>query len=147
MVKKDQENWFYIRQENGRVLRKFSLKTKGRESRGYKVNIYSLSPTLKLLTLSFYDGFVESREFYGTSSLYFLTFSPSNMSSSLRFSEGPYIWLEKQTRSSYVQAHYESKIEDLDLDGVAEFVLYRDSIKRIFRYVPEKGMVKLGGSL
>ena len=143
MVKKDQEDWFYIRRDNGLVLGKFKLDSKGRESRGYRVKIYSLGQFLKLLTLSFYSGFTESQEFYGTSRLYFVTFSTTDITSSLTFSKGPAIWLEQRTRTSYVQANYGMKVEDLNRDGISEFILHRGSLRRVFQYFPGKGMIRL----
>ena len=140
MVKRDQEDWFYIRNRQGRVLGKYRLQTKGRESGVYRIKINKIGDDLKLLGLYFYDGFTESSEFYGTASLYFLTYRPSQLGSSMVFTQGPSVWLENKTRIRYLQRNYGVVLQDLNRDGIKEVVVHKGHTKRVFQYSPKKGM-------
>lgn len=142
MVKKDHEDWFYILGNRKRILAQYRLQTKGRESRVYRIKIAEMAKDLKLLTLYFYDGFVESSEFYGTATLYFITFNPSDFNS-LKLTKGPAVWLEHETQIRYRQRDYGVKLKDLDRDGIKEVVVYQGHIRRIFQYRPKQGMVSV----
>ena len=142
MVKKNQQDWFYIRDQRGHVLGKFHLETKGRESGVYRIKINRIGNDLKLLGLYFYDGFVESSEFYATASLYFLTFRPSRPNS-MKLTKGPSIWLEHKARIRYLQRDYNIKLKDLNQDGIKEVIVYKGHTQRIFQYSPKHGMVSI----
>lgn len=139
VAKKDQEDWFYIREHKGGVLAKYRLETKGRESRIYRVKINQIADDLKLLSLYFYNGFVEADKFYGTATLYFVTFHPSKLNS-MKITKGPSIWLEYKTPTYYVQRDYQIKLQDIDRDGIKEVIIGQGHIHRIFQYLPHKGM-------
>ena len=139
MVKKDHEDWFYIRDNGGYVLAKYRLESKGRESGGYRIKINDLGKNLRLLSLYFYDGFTEYNEFYGTASIYFIAFKINNLDT-MKFSKGPSIWLEQKKRGHYRQRDYTVRMEDLDRDGIKELIVSHQHIQRIFRYSSKKGM-------
>ncbi|MCY4645234.1 MAG: hypothetical protein OXB88_11510 [Bacteriovoracales bacterium] len=138
-VKKDRQDWFYVRDHNNHVLFKGRLQTVGRASRVYRIKINRIGPDLKLLGLYFYDGFSHGDEFYGTSSLYFLTFKQSKLEN-FKLTQGPSISLEYETSYRYRRRRYKIKLEDLNRNGIKEVVIYYNHIKRVFRYVPGKGM-------
>ena len=141
-AKKDQEDWFYIRKNGGDVLVKYRLETRGRQARVYRVKLNQIADDLKLLTVYFYDGFTEAIEFYATTTLYFITFRPSNMNS-IKITKGPSIWLEHEVRTHYVQRDYQIKFKDIDKDGTKEVVIKHGYIYRIFQYSPDQGMGKI----
>ena len=138
-AKKDQEDWFYIRKNKGDILAKYRLETQGREAQVYRVKLNQIANDLKLLTVYFYNGFTEGFEFHATTTLYFITFRPSNMGL-MKMTKGPSIWLEHEVQNSYIQRDYQIKLKDIDQDGTKEVVIEYGHIRRIFQYFPDQGM-------
>ena len=148
MVKKDQEDWFYLSRESGDTLVRLKLQAEGRGSHIYRIRINNLATDLKVMMLYYYEGFSEFKEFYGTGRVYFLTFNPSQIKGkakdSFRLTKGASIWQERRSRVGYYQVEYQLKVDDLNGDGFKEVVVHRGHIQRIFEYSKGRGMVSMG---
>ena len=145
MVKKDHQSWFYMRGSNNSILTKHCFVATGREGHVYRIGINRIGENLKLLSLYFYDGFVESGGFYATATLYFLTFRESDLGD-FKLTRGPAIFLEHETLNRYRKRDYKIKLEDLDRNGIKEVVVHYGHIKRIFQYVHGQGMKNIAKS-
>lgn len=119
----------------GRVLHKFKFGTSGADTDIYKIQVRSLTPKKGILLFYVYNGYIEGREFYGTTNLYYAIF-PRDDIRKMVFDKGPAIWMEKRGVVSYLQRIHQITLEDINNDNIKELIISKSGtpINRVYKF-------------
>lgn len=133
--KRDGEDWIELSGKLGTPFYTVKIPAKGNESSLFRLNLVTLSPTVKVLLLSFYQGWTHYLQFNGTARLFLLSFEDNKLDA-ISFSVGPSFWLEREkVNNQYFKRLYSIDVLDLNKDNSKDIIVSFNSIKRVMSYM------------
>ena len=133
--KKDGENWIELSGKLGKPFYRNQIPALRVDSSLFKINFISLSPTVKVLLLNFYEGYTNYLQFNGTARLFLLSFE-NNKLDKISFSTGPSFWIEREKIvDQYFKRLYKVDVLDLNHDSVKEITVSFNRINRTLAYM------------
>lgn len=134
LQKRDGEDWIVFSGKKGEGFFSAKLQAKGRESSLFRINLVTLNPDVKVLVLSFYEGFTHYLQFNGTARMYLISFEHNDLST-MQLAEGPTFWIEREkVDEQYFKRAYSIEILDLNSDKSKEIIVGFNAIKRVLTY-------------
>ncbi|MFZ4712357.1 MAG: hypothetical protein ACOYL6_01480 [Bacteriovoracaceae bacterium] len=134
VLKRDGENWLELSGKLGQPFYSVKIEAKGKDSSLFRINLVSLSSTVKVLLLSFYEGFTHYKQFNGTARLFLLSFEDNKLEQ-ISFSTGPSFWLEREKVSDqYFKRLYSIDVNDLNGDKTKEIIVSFNRSNRALAY-------------
>lgn len=138
-IKRDGVDFFRINDEYGKNVFEAKLETKGRDSKIFRVSFKTISPTIDVLLLHFYEGHNEAAVFEGSARLYIVTIKNRNFKE-ISMTKGTFFWSEKAGISNkYWARRYTVNTVDLNKDGQKEISVSFNNIDRIYYYSTKSG--------
>lgn len=132
--KRDGVDFFRINDEYGKNVYEAKLETKGRDSKIFRASFKTISPTVDVLLLHFYEGHNEAAIFEGSARLYIVTLKNRNFKE-ISITKGPHFWSEKAgVAGKYWARRYTVNTVDLNKDGQKEISVSFNNIDRIYYY-------------
>ncbi len=136
-VKKDSEDWIEIF-ENAKGERKkifsYRFETKGYNSELFRIELKNLSPKTSVLVLYFYEGVSKYTEMQASSRIYLVTIDNNDLKTLTAF-KGPSFFDEhKSFKGHYHLRNYQVYFQDLNNDGVKEFISKFREVSQVFIY-------------
>jgi hypothetical protein len=132
--KSNGESLVNIYSSGGEALFEYKFESKGIRSRVYKLNIKRVSSGAVVLAFHFYEGYIESTNFYGSSRLYLLSIDNNNLKTISMF-KGPSLWEEVESSwYGYRQKPYRFFVKDFNADGVKDIKVSARGTSRVYQY-------------
>lgn len=133
-VKKDNEDWIEILNFDKKKIFSYLFENKGYDSELFRVELKTLSPKTSILLLYYYEGVSKYINFQGTSRVYAITIDNNDLGTMKTF-KGPSFFDEEKTfKGHYHKRNYEIILEDLNRDGVKEFIVKHRNTSTVFMY-------------
>lgn len=137
VLKKDGIDFIRIRDPYGRIVLERSLMAKGRGSKIFKAHLKSISESVDVLILHFYEGHNDAAIFEGSARLYFITIRDRDLRK-ISLTRGPYFWTEKKRAAGkYWNKRYSVNVIDYNGDGKKEISVSYNKLSRIYFYISE----------
>ncbi len=137
LIKRDGVDFIRINDYQGRAVFEQQLDTKGKQSKVFKIHLKTISPTVDVLIVHYFEGYNGAVEFEASARLYFATIKDRDLSK-ITFSPGPHFWHEYELSADkfnyYWNRRYQVNTLDYNGDGVNEISISFNKIQRIFFY-------------
>jgi hypothetical protein len=133
--KKDGENWIELSGKLGKPFFRNLIPAIGIDSSLFKINFVTLSPTVKVLLLHFYEGYTNYLQFNGTARVFLLSFE-NNKLDKISVTTGPSFWIEREKIvDQYFKRLYKIDVIDLNNDSLKEITVSFNRINRTLTYM------------
>lgn len=133
-VKKDGVDFFRINDEYGKQVFEAKLETKGKESKIFRASFKTISNSVDVLLLHFYEGHNDAAVFEGSARLYIITIKDRDFKK-ITMTKGPFFWSEFEgATNKYWARRYSVNTADLNKDGVKEISVSFNNIDRVYYY-------------
>ncbi|MAX67336.1 MAG: hypothetical protein CME66_10415 [Halobacteriovoraceae bacterium] len=135
-LKKDGVDFIRINNAFGEKVFESSLLNLGQKSKIFKAHLKTISKTVDVLILYFYEGYNYSSNFGASARLYFLTI-PDRKLDKITLTKGPYFWGEfEKAAGKYWRRRLSVNTLDYNGDGKFEISVSYNKTSRVFFYLP-----------
>lgn len=136
-VKKDGVDFIRINDPFGNPVFEQALMTKGRGSSIFKAHLKTISKSVDVLILHFYEGENDAAIFESSARLYFVTIRNKNLRK-ITMTKGPYFWTEKERAAGkYWNKRLSVNVIDYNKDGRNEISVSYNKLSRVYFYISE----------
>lgn len=136
-LKKDGVDFIRVNDPFGNIVFERSLETKGKNSKIFKAHLKSISKSVDVLILHFYEGDNEAAIFEGSARLYFVTIRDRNLRK-ITLTKGPYFWSEKERAAGkYWNKRYSVNVLDYNKDGQKEISVSYNKFSEVYFYISD----------
>lgn len=128
----DGENWLHIHDSHLMRIRSFPLHAEGVGAHPIKVSVRQMSKHVRILYISFYEGYTKGLDFHGSSRAYIINVRDGNIKKAT-LSKGPRFFEEsEEIFGRYYLKRMKVSVEDLDGNGTKELVFRKHRMVRIY---------------
>ncbi|MFT6630869.1 MAG: hypothetical protein ACJAS4_000813 [Bacteriovoracaceae bacterium] len=136
-IKKDGVDFIRVNDPFGNIVFESALMTKGKNSKIFKAHLKTISNSVDVLILHFYEGDNEAAIFEGSGRLYFVTIRDRNLKK-ITLTKGPYFWTEKERAAGkYWNKRYSVNVLDYNKDGQKEISVSYNKSSQIYFYISD----------
>jgi hypothetical protein len=133
-VKKDNEDWVEIFNQDKVKLFSYRFESKGYDSELFRVELKTLSTNTTILLMHYFEGVSKYINFQGTARVYAITIDNNDLKTMAAF-KGPSFFEEVKTfKGHYHKRNYEVLLEDLNRDSVKELIVRYRRMSNVFVY-------------
>lgn len=133
--KRDGTDWLHFFDQDQKLIRTFKLTPKGYNSNVFKLRMSQLSAKTKLIEVFYYQGLTKYTRLDSTAQVLLITIDDQKFES-MSLYEGPEFFQEaRDIKQNYTLREYDLYSEDLDQDGIKEYVTKFGRMSKVFKYV------------